>query len=207
MTPRPTLVQRIANLLTPLEGFYAQSGLPIPTVEPTPGETLPQPYRSLLVHDQDMTSTLEYYWSCQLRVRVLAVRRNGDLLNRQVLLVTDPGDRAVEYGAIEIDLGCFQPAAREEIVACRLPLGSILRRHAVAYVCRPGAFFRIAPDSITSGAFQVRADEPLYGRHNMLMSPAGRRLAEVVEILAPARPDPGVPNPAHAEVRNPKTTT
>lgn len=207
MTPPPPLVQRIANLLTPLEGFYAQSGVPIPAVEPLPGDVLPQPYRSLLVHDQDMTSTLEHYWSRPLRVRVLAVRRDGDLLNRQVLLITDPGDQAVEYGAIEIDLGCFQPAAREEIIACRLPLGAILRRHAVAYICRPRAFFRIAPDSITSAAFQVKAEEPLYGRHNMLLDPAGRRLAEVVEILAPARPDPGAPNPAHAEVRSPRTTS
>lgn len=196
MTP---LVQRIANLLSPLEGFYAESGLAIPPVEPLAGERLPEPDRSLLVHDQDMTSTLESFWNSVLRVRVLGMRRQGDRLNRQVVLVTDPGERVVEYGAIEIDLAAFDPSAREEIIACVLPLGAILKRHRIDYTCRPGAFFRVAADVITAKAFTIAEGQMLHGRHNLLLDASGRRLAEVVEILPPTTA--ATPNPVPRDGR------
>jgi hypothetical protein len=43
----------------PLDEFYARSGLPLPRIERTSGEEVPEPYRSLLVHQNDMTPTLE----------------------------------------------------------------------------------------------------------------------------------------------------
>ena len=39
----------------PLDDFYAQQGLTLPVIDSVAGEDVPQPYRSLLVHDDDMT--------------------------------------------------------------------------------------------------------------------------------------------------------
>ena len=43
----------------PLDEFYALAGRTLPAIEQVPGESVPEPYRQLLVHQDDMTPTLE----------------------------------------------------------------------------------------------------------------------------------------------------
>ena len=45
------------NLLDPLDRFYLASGVPVPEAAKIEAECIPEPYRSLLVHDNDMTPT------------------------------------------------------------------------------------------------------------------------------------------------------
>ena len=45
-------------LTHPLDEFYRLAKRPLPGIEPVDGAALPEPYRSLLVHERDMTSTL-----------------------------------------------------------------------------------------------------------------------------------------------------
>ena len=47
------------NLIYPLSEFYEQSGLSLPSVARVEGQDIPARYRSLLVHEHDMTPTLE----------------------------------------------------------------------------------------------------------------------------------------------------
>lgn len=147
------------------------------------GAALPEPYRALLVHERDMTGELEAFSRSTIHIRPLEVRRAGELLERRVLLVCDEGQRTVEFGAIRIHLDGFTGDAREEVLSCRTPLGGILRKHALDYVCRPRLFFELHGESPLPADFRVADGEIVYGRVNRIEDSGGRPLADVVEVL------------------------
>jgi hypothetical protein len=161
-------------------------------IQTLPPHELPAPYRVLLDHDRDMTSTLESHHADTLRLRVLKKELDGESLTREVVLETSHG-RSVEYGAIRINLAPFASAPRDAIEACDLPLGSILEQFGVSYACRPSAFFRASCPALCRTAFGLEHDGPLFGRRNVIFD-GDTRLAEVIEILAPVLTQTG-PDP------------
>ena len=102
-----------------------------------------------------------------------------------MLLVPDGSNQPVEFGAIAIHLRYFDSATHAAILECRKPLGAILRDHKVKYSTKLSGFLRFdkAPD--IRQALHVRNDEPMFGRRNVLISPSGDVLAEVIEVLPP----------------------
>ncbi|MHC4947602.1 MAG: hypothetical protein ACYTG1_05005 [Planctomycetota bacterium] len=184
------LRRRIATLLHPLADFYPASGVEPPHVEPLRGDEVPPPYRDLLVHDRDMTSTLARYWGAALHLRVIDKLDDAAQITRQVVLLTDGDERPVEFGAIKIRLDLFPPGVRDEIAACRRPLGAILETHGIRYACRPNAFFSFRSDAFAERAFGLASGRMLYGRHNLIVNDAEATYAEVVEILPPIDPAP-----------------
>jgi chorismate-pyruvate lyase len=170
----------------PLDEFYARSGLTLPPLDQIDGEAVPEPYKSLLVHDRDMTSTLESFHGAGVHLRLLGTERKGGDYFREVLLVLDGSERPVEFGAIQIHLDRFPDQARQEILAERFPLGHVLKDHKIAFVSRPQAFLRIASDRLIDELLGLTGAHVLYGRRNTLLNPAGESLAEIVEILPPA---------------------
>lgn len=181
--PSTTSLPALRFLLAPLADFCAADGRALPLLEECAGEDVPEPYRGLLVHNGDMTPTLERFHGDTLHLRILGKRMQSDRLARQVLLLTDASERPVEYGAIEIRLDRFEAAAREEIEACRKPLGAILRDRNIPHSSRPTAYFRVAGDRFVCEALGVAGTPKLYGRRNTLRDEQGRTLAEIVEIL------------------------
>lgn len=151
--------------------------------------SMPEPYRSLLVHDEDMTSTLERHHREPIVLRVLGRLLEDEVLQRRVLLVGEKSGRVVELGAIRIELGRFPSAARAEVEAGVRPLGAILTASGMAFTSRPRQFFALRPASGVrsllelSSEFGPGGDSLLFGRHNVLLAADGGRLAEVVEIL------------------------
>ena len=154
-------------------------------VEEIEGDAMPEPHRSLLVHATDMTHKLQDYAEQTIHVRPLHVERNGGHLDRRVLLVTDDDDRTVEFGAIRIHLERFAPAAKEDILGCRTPLGAILKKHAIVHICQPQFYFRLSGSAFLKDAFELETDETLYGRLNHILDESGEPLADVVEVLPP----------------------
>ena len=61
MDSEPPILTGALPIAYPLDDFYAQAGLPLPRITAIPGEAMPEPYRTLLVHQNDMTSTLEKF--------------------------------------------------------------------------------------------------------------------------------------------------
>ena len=174
------------DLLYPLTEFY-HSYDPIPLAqEEVGGGRMPEPYRGLLVHDGDMTSTLETFHGEAIELRQLDRLRTACALLRKVVLVGRESGRPVEFGAIRIDLHAFEPEARWRILEGRLPLGTILARYGVAYTSSPRLFFRLESDARIDRKLELTEPATLYGRQNVLSDPGGRPLAEVVEILPPA---------------------
>lgn len=176
MTPRD---------LDPLAEAYSRRGLRLPAIERVEGSVIPQPYRDLLVHDRDMTPTLEAFYGEPIHLRVMSRAAPSGVLFREVVLVTTESARPVEFGAIRILLDGFGNSARELILEGLVPLGTILKQEEIPHRSDPQRYFRVEPDQVVARALEMEGREPLYGRHNLISSPVGRVLAEMVEILPP----------------------
>jgi chorismate-pyruvate lyase len=172
-----------AALVHPLDEFYAHAGQPLPPLNQIDGEAVPEPYKTLLVHRNDMTPTLEKFHQRSIHLQVLGRRQKADEYFREVILRLDTTNQPVEFGAIKINLSLFSPAAREQILHERLPLGHILEEYKIPHTSRPRAYLRLATDKLINEVLELSGAQVLYGRRNTLFDPQHRPLAEIVEIL------------------------
>jgi hypothetical protein len=178
-------------LAYPLDEFYLRSGRDLPAIEPVKPEEIPEPYRGLLVHHNDMTPTLAAFHASTIQLRVLSRELRDDFYFREVVLLSDGPVVPVEFGAIRINLALFSPAARRHILDERAPLGHLLRAHSIPHASQPKGYFRLPADALMMEALTLTKGYLLYGRRNTLLDSVHRPLAEVVEILPPVR-EPGV---------------
>ena len=147
---------------------------------------VPEPYRSLLVHQTDMTSTLENFHKEKQRGEVLSRHTPGQEYFREVVLRLDQSGRRVEFGAIKIMLDLFPFEVRQEILRERQPLGRILTESGVEFSSQPRAYLRLVSDDFINRILDLKGPQILYGRRNALVDPWNQPLAEIVEILPPA---------------------
>ena len=70
-------------------------------------DEIPQPYRSLLVHQRDMTLTLEAHFGGRVVLRPLSTFISGAWYYRRVLLAQEYSGRPVEMGAIRMKLAAL----------------------------------------------------------------------------------------------------
>lgn len=170
----------------PFVGFYADAKAKAPETTLIEGAAMPEPYRSLLVNNGDMTPTLEKFHRCKLHLKVLGRVHAGDEYRRQVLLL-DPQERPVEFGAIRIHLDVLLPAVQKLVLAGQRPLGGVLIENSVPHTSRPSAYFHVVGDTLINRALGIAEPCRLFGRCNTLTGNDGRIIAEVVEILPPHR--------------------
>ena len=173
-------------IVHPLDDFYKRTGVALPPFQQVDGEEIPEPYKRLLVHTSDMTSTLERFYEESVHIRVLGRRQEGDLYYREVVLCTESENKPVEFGAIKINLALFDDNAREQILAERWPLGRVLKDCGTSYSSWPKAFLKVASDPVINAALNLHGAHILYGRRNTLVNAEEQPLAEIVEILPPA---------------------
>lgn len=178
-------LSRWGDAVFPLDAFYARAGLPLPPLEILAGHEVPEPFRSLLVHDRDMTPTLEEHFQGDIHIEVLGRERRGDAYFREVILRLERDERPVEFGANKVSLELLPPVVRRLVLEEYLPFGHILRAHEVPHEGHPSAFFRVQADTLIARAFGVPARVALYGRRNTIRDLRGRPLSEIVEILPP----------------------
>jgi chorismate-pyruvate lyase len=188
MTSPVSIPEPSPSIAYPLDEFYARSRLPLPPLDQVEGEALPEPYRTLLVHERDMTSTLEDFHHAGIHLRLVSRQQRGDEYFREVVLALDGTEKPVEFGAIQIHLNRFPQTARQQILTERFPLGHILKDCGLQYLSRPKAFIRVASDNTINGLLGLHGAHVLYGRRNTLLHPAGEPIAEIVEILPPTPP-------------------
>ncbi len=172
------------QLLYPLDVLYDRVGVASPVARRAAGGRIPSPYRELLVHEKEMTSTLEQYFDAALSVRVLTAFTRGPSYFRRVLLALEHSGRPVAMGAVRLRLEAFPSAVRARIVSGRDPLGRILRDSGIEYVSRPVAFFQVTPNSEMMGVLWMSRPQRMYGRKTRVTI-AGTRIGDIVEILPP----------------------
>lgn len=170
------------RLLYPLDAVYKRAGIDPPSVRAVEAEEIPLPYRSLLVHEKDMTITLEGHFGGRVVLRPLGVFTRGASYFRRVLLVHEESGQPVEMGAIRIQLESFDAVLRERILQNEVPLGRILRDGR--FDCRsvPRAFLEVTPNPEIMGLFWMREPRLLYGRRTEVVR-EGRKVGDIVEVL------------------------
>jgi hypothetical protein len=171
--------------------LHASCRLPTDALQLQPGPELPEPARSLLVHDRDMTSTLADFHASPLRVEIVQHVQQDDIYLREVFLRTQSLDQIVEYGVIAIMLEQFTPPQRAAIRGGRAPLGGLLHFYRIPFVSAPISFFSVADTKLTQSRLAGVMRGLCYGRFNLLAKPTGEPLAWIMEILPPppsARP-------------------
>lgn len=80
-------------------------------------ETMPEVYRTLLVHHGYMTTALESHYGAPVDLRVLHSEHREESYRRMILLTLRGTDRVVEFGVARWNLAVISEQAREEIVA------------------------------------------------------------------------------------------
>ncbi|MDB6175141.1 MAG: hypothetical protein JWL59_4452 [Chthoniobacteraceae bacterium] len=173
------------ELLAPLSLFRRKWAAPMPDFEWVDSAFLPEPYRTLLVHNGDMTSRLEAFHGGEIVLEVLHCEHTPIAYRREVVLHMEATGMPIEYGAIEIHLEAFEGELRELIVAARLPLGGLLNRFGIDYHSEPKAFIRLGADPVMREHFQLPDAGHFYGRCNVLLDSNNRELARIVELLRP----------------------
>ncbi|MBM3844866.1 MAG: hypothetical protein FJ405_01090 [Verrucomicrobia bacterium] len=177
----------VQPLLHPLDESCARAGRRIPSAKALQPEDMPEPYRSLLVHDTDMTSTLSAFHGNRLHLEVLSVELGGDACLREVVLRVDGTRKPVEFGAIKIHLHALPPPARRLVLEGRVPLGQILRDAQIPFLSKPKGYLKVVADEFMSAALELKDSKAeLFGRRNTLTDPRLGPIAEIVEILPPA---------------------
>jgi hypothetical protein len=151
-----------------------------------PAAELPERERTLLVHAQDMTSTLARFHGSSLQVEILQERRVEGMYLREVFLRTLSEGTVVEYGVLAVELEQFGPAEREALEGGHMPLGALLHRFKIPFVSAPIRFFSVAGEALATTPLHPVKDTTCYGRFNLLAKPTGEPLAWILEILPPA---------------------
>ena len=169
-------------MLYPLDLVYRRAGIDVPAFEEVAPDDIPLPYRTLLVHDSDMTLTLERHFGGRVVLRPLSTFSLGGSYFRRVLLVQEYAGQPVEMGAIRMELDAFDAPLRRQILDNEIPLGSILRDRRFEYASRVKAFLQLTPNPEMMGVFWMREQRVLYGRRTEVIR-GGRKIGDIVEVL------------------------
>jgi len=139
------------------------------------------PYRDLLCHRRDMTSTLSRFHGGAVELEVFQETTDSDSYVREVLLKV--GGKPVEYGLIRVHLENFPKELQSEILEGAKPLGTILNESELTYSSQPGGFLKIPGETFQPDFFPAAGSKFLFGRYNTLRDANERVLARIIEIL------------------------
>jgi hypothetical protein len=180
---RVTATRRaVPSPLHPLDIAYTRAGLEPPRATPIAPDQIPQPYRALLVHQRDMTLTLEAHFGGRVALRPLSTFTIGPWYYRRVLLAQEYSGRPVEMGAIRMKLAALPRKVQAEIRRNQVPLGRLLRDAGVDFTSMPREFFAVVPNPEMMGVFWMREPRTLFGRRTEVLLD-GRAIGDIVEVL------------------------
>ena len=182
---RESVVDLDSDRFAPLRRFYGTAGLIALDTALVDAPDIPQPARSLLCYDTDMTPTLEAFFGDRIHLDVLRQEWQGEIVTRQVTLRLKSSNRAVEFGAIQIDLSGLAAPQKQLVRKGEQPLGAILNAFEIPHQSHASQFFRIQADVLMVKCFAMEGPQSLYGRCNTLCHRGGEPLAHVVEVLPP----------------------
>lgn len=125
---------------------------------------IPEPARSLLVHQKHMTIELEQHHGKPVDVRVLQERLDHDSYTRTIGLNLRGTPTIVEWGICKLHLRYLSEKVRDEVLAKAKPLGVILIENNVYRRIEPRHYVKFAADSPVVEFFGGENDVPVYGR-------------------------------------------
>ncbi len=156
----------------------------MPEYQEVSGEDVPEPYKSLLVHEHHMTVTVEKHHGSLVDVRVLAEHQTGDTYSRKILLTKQTDGEVVQFGVVRIHFRYCSEKVRQEILERKTPLGRILIQNNVLRRIEPTGFFRVTPGPDLVKWFGLDTPKPTYGRFALIHCDEQPAI-ELIEIVAP----------------------
>lgn len=114
----------------------------MPPCEAVEGKDVPEPFKTLLVHEHHMTVTVESHHGGPVDVRVLERRQDGTKYSRKILLVLRSTGEVVQFGIVRIDLSQVADDVAARIVEEGTPLGRVLIEHDVLRRIEPTGYLR-----------------------------------------------------------------
>ena len=150
-------LRSLTNLFPASEPLFVKA-------EHLPSALTPEPYKTLLVHDQHMTVAMETHHGGSVDVRVVAQKLDGLVYAREILLLKHGTDRVVQYGIVRFNLSYVTEDVRREIIAGQIPLGRILINHNVLRHIDLGAILEIEAGPRLASHFGMPVGGVTYGR-------------------------------------------
>jgi chorismate-pyruvate lyase len=144
----------------------------------------PEPYKTLLVHEQHMTVTMEQYHNTSVDVRVLDEVLDGDLYHRKIVLVKSATDDVVQFGIVRFNFEFVTVEVRDHILEGKIPLGRILIDYNVLRHIDLGAILRIKAGPGLAKHMQMQDGQITYGRMATIFC-NHRPALDLLEVSAP----------------------
>lgn len=170
--------------LNSLVSLFSGGEALIAGAEHIPSALMPEPYRTLLVHNHHMTVTMEAHHGAPVNVRILDRRLDGDTYSRKIVLVKQGSGEIVQFGIVRFDLQYVTQPVREEILRGETPLGRVLIEHNVLRHIDLGAALRITAGPGLAAALRVPEGTVTYGRLATIFC-NNRPAVDLLEISAP----------------------
>jgi hypothetical protein len=153
-------------------------------VEHIPSAVTPEPYKSLLVHAEHMTVSMERFHDSPVAVGVLGRRQQGDEYAREIVLTKQGTTIPVQYGLVRFHLEYVTEPVRREILAERTPLGRILINHNVLRHIDLAAILEITAGPGLAAALHMPVGAVTYGRLATIFCDR-QPAVDLLEISAP----------------------
>ncbi len=180
-----TVIGGMKDNLDPLSELYQLIGREKADLTFLSADDMPEPEKSLLVHDDDMTGTLRRFFKDDIVVEALRVESRHGQYFREVILWTRDGRKRVTYGAIQIKLELLPLEMQKEILKGEKPFGGLLQDYEIGYRSAPCGFFCLEADNSLIEGLALQEPENVFGRVNQIFDKQGQLLVNVVEILPP----------------------
>jgi chorismate-pyruvate lyase len=156
----------------------------LPKIEEISAAAIPQPYRSLLVHNGHMTETLEKHHGADVDVHPYNIHHNGSMYGRKLDLTVQSSGEVVMTGILLFNLSFVEPVVRDEILAAETPLGRILVEHNVLREVTTETYLKVAAEDPLVARFGLSKPLDAYGRLATIFCNQ-RPAVDLLEIVRP----------------------
>lgn len=163
--------------------FYTQPS-ELGTFEEVDPTGLPQPYRTLLNHDEHMTVTVEAHHGCSVDVQVEQTHFTATHYARKILLTRKTDGKVAQFGIVRLNLDSLGAKLRQEIEQQQTPLGRLLIQHDVLRNVRLLSLWKIGAGSDLQRLFGLKKAAICFGRTALIYC-NGVPAVELLEIVTP----------------------
>lgn len=145
-----------------LLAFFGDANLP--RCEQCEAPAVPEPFRSLLVHEEHMTVKLESHYNTKVRVHPYLVHQQGEIYGRKLDLIAESTGLMVMTGLMLFNFSFCNDHVRRLIVEQKTPLGRILIENNILRRISAHRFLKFASNEPMVERFGVSTPKPAYGR-------------------------------------------
>lgn len=145
-------------------------------------ESLPDPYRELLVHENHMTVTVESFHDSLVDVKVLKEKKTDEIYARKILLTRQSDDAVVQFGVVRLHRDLLPAAARDAIEAKETPLGRILIEQGLLRHVQLLDLWKCDTTGELQSLLQMKEPTTVYGR-TAIIHVDSQPVIELLEIV------------------------